>query len=263
MSLTQKIKNQIGIWKYQHIYNNYFFGLYFDVFQKEYRTQGLRFQIPFEMTTRSFRSRFFWDVYENKERKYLQQYLSREASVLELGACLGVVSCVTNSLLAHPERHVVLEANPKLIPWIVKNKIQNNCAFAVENTIISQREAVDFYLHPMIIAGNTQRITPEKVTIKGVGIEYLEQKYGLQFDTLMMDIEGGELEFLEQNQAFLQRAQSVFMEIHPGKNLLTPEQVSRCYQILRDLNYQRIVLDGNFEIWQKPSSYSQTYSNSL
>jgi predicted O-methyltransferase YrrM len=48
--------------------------------------------------------------------------LRPEERVLELGGCLGVVSCSINTLLRDPSRHVVVEANPKLLAYLYENR---------------------------------------------------------------------------------------------------------------------------------------------
>src|SRR5438270_4743065 len=48
--------------------------------------------------------------YEVQELAALQ-YLDPALPVVELGGCMGVISCVANRRLRHPEDHVVVEAN--------------------------------------------------------------------------------------------------------------------------------------------------------
>lgn len=98
---------------------------------------GVEVVVPLNLTDTRLRGQFLIGSYERQERRFLKKYLNPEASVLELGGCIGVVSCVTNRLLRHPERHVVLEANPNLIPHLQRNKEFTGSAFTVENCIIS------------------------------------------------------------------------------------------------------------------------------
>jgi hypothetical protein len=100
-------------------------GGYFDLWCKRYRTEGLSFEIPREQTTRAMRGRFAFDTYELPERELIRKYLPSNARVLELGGGIGVVSCLTNSLLRDKHAHVVVEANPLLIPFLESNRDLN------------------------------------------------------------------------------------------------------------------------------------------
>ena len=59
-----------------------------------------------------YRSCFMRGSYEHEERELIRRWLKPEDHVIEFGACLGIVSCVTNKLLKDKTRHVVVEANP-------------------------------------------------------------------------------------------------------------------------------------------------------
>ena len=67
-------------------------------------------------------SRMLKKKYEVEELELLDSIPNIELlSVLELGGCLGVISVVVNSRLTDPSRHVVVEANPKLIKYLEHN----------------------------------------------------------------------------------------------------------------------------------------------
>jgi len=120
-------------------------GVYFTLMGNKYKTEGVELLIPSEVTDIKFRGQFPINFYEKQERRYLKQYLNPEATVLELGACLGVVSCVTNKLLTHPERHVVVEANPNLIQFIERNREHNGSGFQIEHCMVSDQKSNPFF----------------------------------------------------------------------------------------------------------------------
>lgn len=226
-------------------------GWYFTHFKKVFRKNGLVIHVPFELTDYKFRGRFVLGTYEKEEATYLEKYLAPDACVLELGSCLGYVSCLTNQLLHDKSKHVVLEANPQLIPWIQKNKDANACSFAIENSIVSNNPKNTFYLHHLIVGGSSKRKTAHRIEVKGVGVADLELKYGLSFDTLVMDIEGGELELFRTQKNSIQAFRMIFMEVHPFAGILTDEEALECENILQSLGFKNILRDGNFQIWEK------------
>lgn len=229
-------------------------GIYFTFFKKVFKQNGIKIIVPMELTDYKFRGRFVLGGYEREEATYLSQYLQPQDTILELGACLGYVSCLSNAQLNDTTRHVVLEANPQLIPFIRKNRMENYAGFHIENKIISRRRNNTFYIHDLIVGGSQKRKTPHEIEVGGVDIKTLEEKYGLQFNTLIMDIEGGELQFLRAQQAAIGRFEKVFMEVHPFAGILTDAEALECEQILISLGFELVLRDGHFLIWHKNKS---------
>lgn len=226
-------------------------GFYFTHFKKVYKKNNLVIHIPFDQTDYVFRGRFVFNSYEKEEARHLSKYLDPNSKVLELGACLGYVSCLTNKILKDNTKHVVVEANPNLIPSIIQNRQENTCGFHIENVIISKAPVNNFYVHDLIVGGSSKRKTGNKITIKGTGFGELVNKYGFDFDTLIMDIEGGELDLLRNFKNDIGKFDRIFVEVHPFANILTKEEAQECENILSTLGFNIIVRDGNFQIWTK------------
>ena len=226
-------------------------GVYFTLMGNRYKTEGVELLIPAEITDIKFRGQFPINFYERQERHYLKQYLNPEATVLELGACLGVVSCVTNKLLTHPERHVVVEANPNLIQYIERNREHNGSGFHIEHCMVSDQKSNSFFIGRTILMSSNRRASSTKIEVPGKSIKALEQSYDLQFDTLVMDIEGGELQFLRENKTWLEQLHTVFMEVHPHKEILSKEEVAECREILEETGLKLILDDANFWILKR------------
>lgn len=226
-------------------------GIYFTYFKKEFIQDGIKIHVPLELTDFKFRGRFVLGSYEKEEATYLTRFLKTGDCILELGACLGYVSCLANNLLENEQKHVVLEANPALIPYIAMNRDENGCGFHIEHAIISTSETNTFYIHDLIVGGSQKRKTANKIEVDGKSIPQLEEKYGLRFNVLIMDIEGGELEFLRNHKEELKGIERIFMEIHPFAGILTLKEAQECEQILDSLMFTRVLQDGNYQIWQK------------
>jgi FkbM family methyltransferase len=205
-------------------------GLAFDLFMRDYKTEGMTFSIPRALTTRIHRARFFLDTHEADERHLARQYIAPDSTVLELGACLGVVSCLINRLLRQPKRHVAVEANPNLIPILEENKARNSCEFIIESGMVSKTSDGTFYLDDCIVVSGPVAESERRITVPVFSIEDLEAKHGLEFDTLFMDIQGGECALLEEHSDFLQRVRTVILELHP--HLVGAERVKRTRDLL-------------------------------
>ncbi len=141
------------------------------------------------------------------EELHLLNYIPNinKLSVLELGGCLGVVSVVLNKKLDDPKKHIVIESNPKLIKYLEYNKKINNCSFSIKNTLItSNKDNNVFYSYDKLVAGGVQNIhrlddketNKTKHIIDTLTLDELKSQVKYNFDLLVMDIEGGELDFL-------------------------------------------------------------------
>lgn len=229
--------------------SNYLAGLVFDAFIREYKVDGLTFEIPRDITTRSFRSRFLFKNYEREEQQLIAAHLPRTARVLELGGCIGVVSCIANKRLNDPSKHVVVEANPKLLEPLARNKSKNGRAFTIKHGIIADGETSRLYLHDLIVGGSTIRQTGRSVMVPNLRIGDLEAENGFTFDTLIMDIECGELPFLESHREFTARLQTVFIEIHD--HIFGRDKGDRCRSLLAEAGLVRTARENISEVWRR------------
>ena len=228
--------------------NSAFFGLLFDVFQGDFKIGALNFEIPRGLTQRSFRSRFFFKVYEKEEIALAKRYLKPEMAVLELGGCLGVVSCVIDKVCSEGT-HVVVEANPNLVPILARNRARNNCEFAIEHCLVSRTSNGTFFLHDLIVGGSATRGTGSSVRVPVLTVDDLQEKHGVTFNALMCDIEGGELEFLSQNADFVRNLDVAILEIH--RDILSREQVTAVEQCLRNGGLTLVERIDQTEAWCK------------
>lgn len=249
--MFQSLRKEFNLLKFNT--KLYLAGAYFTLIEKTYKVEGLDLVIPFDKTDIKFRGQFPINFYEKQERRYLKQFLPKDATVLELGACLGVVSCLTNRLLANPTRHVVVEANPNMIPVIEENKQRNQCGFHIEHCMVSSNVVNEFFIGKTILMSSARRPGVTKIRVPGKTVADLEKQYGLDFDALVMDIEGGELDFLRENRAKLKSFRIIFMEVHPHKEILTLEEVAECLAILEEAGFERVVDETNFWVMTKKS----------
>ncbi|MFN0014157.1 MAG: FkbM family methyltransferase [Saprospiraceae bacterium] len=244
----QPLRTQFNLLKFHT--KTWFAGCLFTLMgKKSVVLNGVDVLVPLDLADFRLRGQFMIGSYERQERRFLKTHLRPDAAVLELGGCLGIVSCVANRLLKHPERHIVLEANPKLIPYIQRNKEHTNSAFSVECCIISNNPENRFFASETIGSSSILRKTKNSVQISvpGKTIADLENTHQIKFDTLIMDIEGAELVFLRENRQWMRQIETVFMEIHPHSDLLSDSDVAECRQILEEAGL-RIVATEDY-IW--------------
>lgn len=224
-------------------------GAIFDLRGGRFRADGCEFAIPKDITSMSYRACFLNGSYEAEERELVSAFIRPDDSVLELGACLGIVSCITNKLLADKPRHVVVEGNPFCIPTLHRNRELNQCEFLVENCAVSTQRDATFYLHPTyVVGGTTQRQSSRPVRVPAYSLAELDARHG-PFSALIMDIEGSELEIFAASAEILTRYRLVIAELHPWA--INDDRVKRCREILSAAGFHFKRRAGITEAWQR------------
>jgi FkbM family methyltransferase len=226
-----------------------FEGLIFDLGGGRFKANGCIFIIPKNVTRLSFRSCFLDNSYEIDERTLVQKFVQGEDSVLELGACLGIVSCITNRILHNPVRHVVVEANPRCLPALQCNRDLNACSFRLEHCAVSNEQEVTFYLHPKYIVGGTAQVkSTVPVRVPGKSLPELYNQHG-PFSVLIMDIEGAELETLKVSAALLKDFRLIIIELHEW--IIGAKGVAECREILAGAGFKMAGSSYITEAWSR------------
>lgn len=228
---------------------SYLHGLLFDLRGGEYRTEGMSFRIVPDQFPRSYRSRLYFDIYEAPERALARKWIPADAQVLELGGCVGVLSCVVNKLLDNPAHHVVIEANPTLIDVLTYNRDTNGCSFQIENCIVSSATEAEFYIAHIMTANRKDSGRGRRVRVPTETIEMLENRHNVKFDTLILDIEGGELDFFSENADRLANVRLVLLELH--RHILNAAQLEICTMVLEKAGLRRVDTLDETEVWAR------------
>ena len=225
-------------------------GLIFDLCGGKFKMDGCTFMIPKDQTSLAYRSTFLSDLYEVDDLEVVRRCIKPADHVLELGGCMGIVSCITNKLLVDKSRHIVVEANPFCIPTLHRNRDLNQCKFLIKNCAVSLQREVTFHTNPSVIVGSSlQRTNGLPVRVPASSLAELDARYG-PFTALIIDIEGAELETLESARGLLRNYRVVIVELHDWA--IGVEGMNRCREILAEaglkLHHRRESVEG----WQRP-----------
>jgi FkbM family methyltransferase len=225
-------------------------GWWWDHFGGYYKVGALRFEIPDDGTSRRFRARFTFGLYEYSERRLIGRWLPRDAVVLELGGGFGVVSGVINRRLANPKAHVVLEANPVAAAILRRNRARNGCGFEIVEAFLGDAAQKTFWLKSDIIGFGEAVRRGRRIEAAGVTLAALEARTGLRFDTLILDIEGGEVDAMAHVDGDLARVDLVILELHPG--LIGDAACDAVRDRLSAAGLRRVDRIGDTEAWKRP-----------
>jgi FkbM family methyltransferase len=154
--------------------------------------------------------------YEAPERRAIARHLRRHLPVVELGGSMGVVACVTNKLLHKPTAHLVVEANPLVIPLLELNRALNSSQFEIVNRAIAYgTDSVTF--RPSTNMAGSSLVRPGNeapVTVDTAQLGELVRERGFERFTLVCDIEGLEYDLVCHEANVLQKADTIIMETH-------------------------------------------------
>lgn len=124
---------------------------------------------------------------ELNEQRMVVQYLTGTEKVLELGGNIGRNSLVISSIMKkyNNANLVVFESDPNIAEKLRKNRDRNNMQFHIEPCALSKRKLVQKGWQT-IDRDELEGYTP----VNTITYQDLMVKYGIQFDTLVIDCEG-------------------------------------------------------------------------
>jgi FkbM family methyltransferase len=224
-------------------------GFGFDLAGGIYRVEGCRFEIPVRLTDRTYRSAFVLGEYEAGERRLIREFLRADDRVIELGGCIGVLSCLVNSQLSSPCRHLVVEANPELIPLLKRHRQLNRACFAIEECAVSIQPEITISVHRFMTHGGIfTQDGARRIRVRGRSLADLHASHG-PFNVLLIDVEGSELEILRISSALLLQYRLVIVELH--KELVGAEGLEECRRILASAGLKRLKAIQSAEAWAR------------
>ena len=154
--------------------------------------------------------------YEAPERRAVARYVRRGLPVVELGGSMGVVACATNRLLKNPEAHVVVEANPLVIPQLELNRALNRCQFEIVNRAIAyEMESVTFRPSSNVCVSSITAVGDQApVTVQTTVLRDIVRDHGFSRFNFICDIEGLEYDLVCHEIDVLKSADTIILETH-------------------------------------------------
>lgn len=189
--------------------------------------------------------------YEAPERKALKKYLDPELPVIELGACLGIVSCLTNRRLRQPEKHIVVEANPTLVPLLAANRERNGCSFKIVHGALSYgTDRITFKVNDNILASSLNGDQQRAVVVSTVTLQLMLDETGFERVTLICDIEGAELQMVEHElDVIREHVSTIIMELHD--RMVGDEPTQRMLERLESVGFRIVSKDRDVVVMKQ------------
>ncbi len=178
--------------------------------------EGLTFSVDNPLITTREKGLIYLGQHESQDIAMVHRHLVAGLPVIELGGGIGVVACIINRKLASPSDHIVLEANPDLIPTLDSNRRINQCEFQVRNAALAYGGpeislSIGSFAASRVGGGGVRQVRVATTTLA-----QLLQQSGFAHINLVADIEGAEVHLVEQEgQLLRQRVRTLILETHP------------------------------------------------
>lgn len=180
-------------------------------------------------------------LFEKEEQMLVRQYIPPDATVLEMGARYGTVSCVLSEVLNDPTRHVAVEPDPSVIESLKKNRENNGGKFHIYEGVVSSHGYELQFIDPKFEYheyGTHTKMT-DNPTVENKSLDEIEKKYNLHFDCVVADCEGFFYDFVKENK---ERVKSMRVIIYEQDGVPWSDMISKYEEldsILESMNFKR------------------------
>jgi len=190
--------------------------------------------------------------YEAEEIQLARRHLRPDDAVIELGAGIGVVSCVVNSLLRDPSKHLSLEANAEVLRLLADNRRRNGREFEIVQAALGYADdrMVTFGASAdNFCGGGVGRGAEKWLHVPSVRLGELIQRIGVSPVFLIMDIEGMEVDLItNESEVLAEYVRCISMETH--RNKVGTERFERALETLHQIGFERVDELNAVEVWK-------------
>ena len=145
---------------------------------------------------------------EVPEQRMVVQFLDSKAKVLELGSNIGRNTIIISTILEDENNLVTLETDPRTAKILDINRRSNFMNFKIENSALSSRKLIqrgwDTIPSDVVLDGY--------ISVHVISYQELIEKYGIEFDTLVVDCEGALYYIFQDFPTILDNIKMIIME---------------------------------------------------
>ncbi len=207
--------------------------------------KGLKFDCSSKQISSHTKAQIFFGIYESAEYRFCKKYIKDGSNIIELGSSIGLISSFISKTKS-PKNILAVEANPDLIPVIRSNFSLND----VNNHTICNKAIGRDKLQKLWFSKGTDNTTGSISEIESFGaievtcttLSELVDQAGFENYVLICDIEGAEVDILNETNDGLKLCKLLIIEIH------TTERSGRSYSIE---NIVGLIENKDFEIMER------------
>jgi FkbM family methyltransferase len=205
---------------------------------------GCRFDLSSPVIGTPQKAGFLLGNYERDERTALG-FIPRDVGlpIVEFGGSIGVMACVSQLYFGKPPTHVVVEANPAVIPVLKRNRDLNQGHFEVIVAALAYGASeISFHVHPKFVSSSLHALAGQttEVVVPTINLQTLLEQHGIHGQIILFcDVEGAELDLVEHELDLLQSRVKYFgLEVHP--HLTDSESVTEMLNQLQTAGFRQV-----------------------
>jgi len=195
---------------------------------------------------------------EDVEQKLAVSYITGNEKILEIGGNIGRVAMVVSYILNmyNNINFVSMECNTEIAGQLIENRDNNNLKFQIETNVLSNRKLIHYgwsNVESDVLLPPLNGISYQQVT--NISFEELQNKYNIEFDTLIVDCEEAFYTILQDFPNMLTNIKLIIME----NDYL--EQYKKDYvdKILTENNFQVVYTESGG--WPREYNRFPCYDN--
>jgi FkbM family methyltransferase len=177
--------------------------------------------------------------FEEPERELVRRWLPAEIPVVELGGGMGAVSCLANRKLSDPAQHIVVEANPGMVPLLERNRDLNGCGFFVVNAALGyDSRSLTLDLDPDFVGSSASgaKWGNGTFTVRTATVSDMMAQRGFGQCGIICDIEGAEADLIERELPKLGACvRYLLAEFH--RYILGAQRTQSLFNALREMGF--------------------------
>ena len=157
--------------------------------------------------------------YETAEKKMISKYIKSHTPVIEFGGSLGIISKFIATKLENDTKHIIVEANPNIIDICKQNATtegRKNSTFVLNNAIAYGSNTAKFLISDNVVCSRIVDDGSHNLEVEVTNLSKIVKRYidGNNY-TLVMDIEGEEMNVFKNDTSILKNCSIAIIELHP------------------------------------------------
>lgn len=214
---------------------------------QKHRINDVYISTSLKDVTPNIQRALFRGTYEDTECEFVKQFLKPSNKVLEIGCGIGLVSLVARKICTQGSVKSY-EANPRMESLIQKNYALNKLEPDLEMKAITvDGSDVEFFIDPEVISSSVfdRKQTHKKHVIKSDALENVLSNY--QPDTIIMDVEGAEIDLLTSSS--LDGIYLMIVELHP--HIVGEDKIYQLNETLKLLGFEISAQKGKVAVYER------------
>lgn len=182
----------------------------------------VRVLAPRASVSHETRASLFWGFHEAQEIRYVSTHLPLDLPVIELGTSLGAVSAHIARHLNGGRRMVCVEANSRILSLARETILRNapgTDVVLIPAAIDYKGETVPFAVSDDLISSHVAPGAEELSRVPAITLLSILEQFDVREYSLVCDIEGAEVQILENDLEALARCRMMVIELHATPRL--------------------------------------------